>query len=75
MLMRLIVLAIFCITPLPVAGADGVAFDRDVLSLLKARCVKCHGPVKREAKLNLASPRGLAQFCGVLGTGHHGAPV
>lgn len=35
--------------------------DRDVLPLLKARCVKCHGPAKREAKLNLASPKGLAR--------------
>jgi hypothetical protein len=35
--------------------------DRHVLPLLKARCVKCHGPAKREAKLNLASPRGLAR--------------
>ena len=35
--------------------------DRHVLPLLKARCVKCHGPAKREAKLNLASPKGLAR--------------
>ena len=33
--------------------------DRHILPLLKARCVKCHGPAKREAKLNLASPKGL----------------
>jgi len=36
-------------------------FDRDILPLFKARCVKCHGPAKREAKLNLASPKGLAR--------------
>lgn len=35
--------------------------DRDVLPLLKTRCVKCHGPAKREAKLNLASPKGIAR--------------
>ncbi len=35
--------------------------ERDVLPLLKARCVKCHGPAKREGKLNLATPRGLAR--------------
>jgi hypothetical protein len=31
------------------------------MPLLKARCVKCHGPAKREGKLNLASPRGIAR--------------
>jgi hypothetical protein len=35
--------------------------QRQVMPLLKARCVKCHGPAKREGKLNLASPRGLAR--------------
>ncbi len=34
---------------------------RDVLPLIKARCVKCHGPAKREARLNLGSPAGLAR--------------
>ena len=29
--------------------------------ILKARCVKCHGPAKREGRLNLASPKGLAR--------------
>ncbi|WP_406696778.1 PSD1 and planctomycete cytochrome C domain-containing protein [Singulisphaera sp. Ch08] len=36
-------------------------FDRQVMPLLKVRCVKCHGPAKREAKLSLASPNGLAR--------------
>ena len=47
------------------AGAgDGQAapsLERQVLPLLKARCVKCHGPAKREGKLNLASKKGLAR--------------
>ena len=34
---------------------------RDVLPLLRARCVKCHGQAKREAKLNLSTPGGLAR--------------
>ncbi|HEV7222467.1 MAG TPA: c-type cytochrome domain-containing protein, partial [Pirellulales bacterium] len=38
-----------------------VSFDDDVLPLLKARCVKCHGPVKREGGLNLAAPRSIAR--------------
>jgi len=40
---------------------SGVSFDDDVLPLLKARCVKCHGPVKREGGLNLAAPRSIAR--------------
>jgi hypothetical protein len=43
-----------------VAAAE-VTLEGDVLPLLKARCVKCHGPAKRESELNLASPRGLAR--------------
>lgn len=35
-------------------------FD-DVATLFKARCVKCHGPGDRKAKLNLATPRGIAR--------------
>jgi hypothetical protein len=37
------------------------SFERDVQPLLKARCIKCHGPLKPKGKLNLASPRGLAR--------------
>ena len=33
----------------------------DILPLLKTRCVKCHGPAKQEAKLNLSTPGGLAR--------------
>jgi hypothetical protein len=34
---------------------------RDVLALLRTRCVKCHGVAKREAKLDLSTPGGLAR--------------
>src|SRR5262245_45278920 len=38
------------------AGADAPPrFDRDIAPLLKAHCVKCHGPAKREGKLNLST--------------------
>jgi hypothetical protein len=37
------------------------SFEQHVMPLLRARCVKCHGPAKREAKLNLATPKGLAR--------------
>jgi hypothetical protein len=35
--------------------------DRDVLPLLKARCLKCHSPLTSKGKLNLSSPRSLAR--------------
>ena len=34
---------------------------RDVLPVLKAHCVKCHGPAKSEGKLSLSTPGGLAR--------------
>ena len=47
------------------ARAEGIparpSFDEDVQPLLKARCIKCHGPVKPKGKLNLSSARSLAR--------------
>jgi hypothetical protein len=43
------------------ADAGDISLNHDVLPLFKVRCVKCHGPAKREGKLNLASSRGLAR--------------
>lgn len=37
------------------------SLERQVMPLLKARCVKCHGPGKREAEMNLATAKGLAR--------------
>ena len=34
---------------------------QEVLALLKAKCVKCHGPAVRKGELNLATARGLAR--------------
>jgi hypothetical protein len=34
---------------------------QNVLPLLRSRCVKCHGPNRREAKLDLGGPLGLAR--------------
>lgn len=36
-------------------------FATDVIPLLKARCVKCHGPLKQDGKLNLSTPTGIAR--------------
>ncbi len=44
------------------AGAEAhPGLERDVLPLLKARCLKCHGPIKPKGKLNLSSARSLAR--------------
>ncbi len=44
------------------ADAPGVPnLGHDVQPLLKARCIKCHGPVKPKGKLNLSGPRSLAR--------------
>jgi hypothetical protein len=37
------------------------SLEGDVLPLLKARCVKCHGPIRPKGKLNLSSPRSMAR--------------
>ena len=37
------------------------SLEHDILPLLKARCQKCHGPIKPKGKLNLSSARSLAR--------------
>ena len=41
--------------------AEPPDFERDVRTLLKNRCVKCHGPLKQEGKLNLSVPAGVTR--------------
>ena len=36
-------------------------FARDIQPLFKRHCLKCHGPAKREAKLNLSTPAGIVR--------------
>src|ERR1700722_12946334 len=51
------------LTPLA-RGAErraGPSLEHDILPILKARCLKCHGPVKPKGKLNLSSARSLAR--------------
>jgi hypothetical protein len=54
--------AFLALALLPMAKADGAppTLDGDILPLLKARCVKCHGPIKHEARLILSSAGSLA---------------
>ncbi len=35
-------------------------FDRDIVPLLKVHCVKCHGPLKQDGKLDLSTSVGIA---------------
>ena len=52
------VIGVFAST-VSVVTAEPVTFERDIAPLLKRHCVKCHGPAKQEAKLNLSVPGGL----------------
>ena len=38
---------------------EPLQYERDIVPVLKRHCVKCHGPVKHEGQLNLASSSGL----------------
>lgn len=55
----LLVILSFCANSL--ADEDRPALEHDVLPLLKARCLKCHSPLKSKGKLNLSGPRSLAR--------------
>ena len=59
------VVAIILAALAPLIGASGEeprsSLERDVLPLFKARCLKCHGPIKPKGKLNLSSARSLAR--------------
>lgn len=61
-----LVLAASLLTVLPVCVhslADEIhpELEHDVLPLLKARCLKCHSPLKSNGKLNLSGPRSIAR--------------
>jgi len=59
-----IVAALLASLPALVKGADEAlrpSLERDVLPLFKARCLKCHGPIKPKGKLNLSNARSLAR--------------
>ena len=54
---------IFSLVLAPTVFADDATprFGSDVQPLLKKHCLKCHGPAKREAKLNLSTPGGIVR--------------
>jgi hypothetical protein len=47
--------------PADPAGPAAPVLERDALSLLAARCVKCHGGAKPKAKLDLRTPARILQ--------------
>jgi mono/diheme cytochrome c family protein len=56
-----IVLALLWTTIAPAEDSSAVTLEQHVLPLFKSRCVKCHGPGRREGGLSLATARGLAR--------------
>ena len=52
-----------------VDASDAVEYDPAIRALLQARCVRCHGPNKPKAGLNLSSPEAITRG------GEHGAVV
>ncbi len=53
-----------CLTvlmPVVRGGEELPSLEHNVLPLLKARCQKCHGPIKPKGKLNLSSARSIVR--------------
>src|SRR5262245_7120899 len=51
-------------TPSPVEGAArsapaGPVFEKDVLPILRAKCIQCHGEKVQKSELNLSTPAGV----------------
>ena len=57
--LTIITMTLLSMTFSPSFAADAPHFEREIAPLLKRHCVKCHGPVKQEGKLNVSSPSGL----------------
>jgi hypothetical protein len=65
-LASVLALAMACPAGEPATARGGSSEARpslaqDIAPILKAHCLKCHGPNKPKGKLNLASPRALAR--------------
>ncbi|MSR56716.1 MAG: DUF1553 domain-containing protein [Planctomycetaceae bacterium] len=61
MLSKVISLLVIVLPLAAIAADPPPRFDRQIAPLLKTHCVKCHGPAKREAGLNLSTAAGVAR--------------
>lgn len=50
-----------CIELASVVSGESPDFERQIRPVFKKHCVKCHGPSKREGKLDLSLPRAIAR--------------
>ena len=50
-----------CVPAIHASAEDVPDFNRDIRPLFRDHCVKCHGPLRQEAKLNLSVPAGIAR--------------
>ena len=48
-----VVMLLAAVVSAPAVAADGVDYLRDVKSIFKTHCVRCHGPLKSESGLRL----------------------
>ena len=59
---HLIVFAIVIASTGVTAGDAANSFQSSISNVLKANCIKCHGPEKQKAKINLSGARTAAQL-------------
>ena len=51
----------FFVSAMRASGEDMPDLNRDIRPLFRDHCVKCHGPLRQDAKLNLSVPVGIAR--------------
>ncbi|MCX7401241.1 MAG: PSD1 and planctomycete cytochrome C domain-containing protein [Planctomycetales bacterium] len=51
----------FFVSAMRASGEDMPDLNRDIRPLFRDYCVKCHGPLRQDAKLNLSVPVGIAR--------------
>lgn len=68
---RLMLIGGMCLTSSWVSAEDAAVpdFQQEIVPLLKTRCVACHGPTRKEGKLNLALATGIKRG------GEHGVVI
>ena len=57
--MAIVGVCLLWVAPLCAADRPAPRFTAEIQPLLKRHCVKCHGPAKQEAQLNLSTASGV----------------